>query len=107
MFYDICEHFVGNIYFSIFKEEAPSFVAEARTFIMKMGDWYVGESFSYIRIWGGNTIHMLPKVIHDRLVLEEVSFHTVTDGVYKKLVGPKNKGWPNFPLYFGPFVVPP
>ena len=61
MFYDICEHFFGGIYFSIFKQEALAFPAEARTFISIMGDWYVGESFLYIRIWGSNTVPMLPK----------------------------------------------
>ena len=80
MFYDICEHFLGSIYFTIFKGEAPSFSKEYKTFIAKMGDWYVGESFSYIIIWGSNTIHMLPKIVPDRFVIEEVPFQTVTDG---------------------------
>ena len=73
-FYDICEHFLSNIYFSIFKKEAPVFLAEATVLIATMGDWYVGESFSYIRIWGSKTIHLLPKIVPDRLVLEEVAF---------------------------------
>ena len=50
MFYDICEHFLGSIYFTILKEEAPTFSVEAKNLITTMGDWYVGESFSYIRI---------------------------------------------------------
>ena len=41
---------------------------------------------------GRNIVHMLPKIVPDRLVLEEVSFQNVTDGVYKKLVSPKRKG---------------
>ena len=49
-FYDICEHFLGNIYFSVFKKESPTFFAEAKSFIATMGDWYVGESFAYFRI---------------------------------------------------------
>ena len=105
-FYDICEHFLSSIYFSIFKKEAPAFSAEATILIATMGDWYVGESFSYIRILGGNTIHMLPKIVPDKLVLEEVSFWTVIDGVYKKLVAPKRKGWPKFPLNLGSLVIP-
>ena len=40
------------------------------------------------------------------LVIEEVSFQTVTDDVYKKLVGPKRKGWPKFPLDLRPLVIP-
>ena len=105
MFYDICEHFFVSIYFSIFKQEAHTFSAEAMTFIATMGDWYVGESFSYIIIWGRNIVHMFPNIVPNRLVLEEVSFQTVTDGVYKKLVAPKRKGWPKFPLNIGSFVI--
>ena len=49
---------------------------------------------------------MLPNIVLDRLVLEEVSFQTVTDGVYIKFVAPKRKGLPNFPLNLGSLVVP-
>ena len=49
---------------------------------------------------------MLPKIVPDRLVIEEVSFQSVIDGVYKKLVVPKRKGWPKFPLDIGPLVIP-
>ena len=52
-----------------------------------MDDWYASDLFSYIRIWDGNTVHMLPRIVPDRLVLEEVAFQTVTDGSYKTLVG--------------------
>ena len=31
---------------------------------------------------------------------------TVTDSVYKKLVPPKRKGWPKFPLNLGSLVIP-
>ena len=96
IFYEICEHLFGIIYFSIFKQEGPAFSDESRTFIATMGDWYVGEHFSYIKIWGRNYVHMFPKIVTNRLFIEEVSFHTVTDGVYKKLVGPKGKASLNF-----------
>ena len=105
-FYDICEHFLGSIYFSIFKKEAHAFSAEGRNFIATMGDWYVGESFCYIRILGSNTVHMLPRIVSDRFVLEEAAFHTVMNGVYKKLVVPKKNDWPKFPLNLGLLAIP-
>ena len=49
---------------------------------------------------------MLPNVVPDRLVIEEISFQTVTEGVYKKLVGPKSRVWPNFPQNLGPLSIP-
>ena len=64
-----------------------------------MGDWYVDESFAYFIILGSSVVNMLSTVVLDRLVLKEVSFQIVTEGVYKRLIGPKRKGWPKFPLY--------
>ena len=71
-----------------------------------MGDWYVGESFTYIRVYGRNIAHMLPKFVPDRLVLEEISFQTVTEGIYKKCATPKRKVWPRFPITLGSLSVP-
>ena len=48
---------------------------------------------------------MLPKIVLSRIVIEEVSFQNVTDGVYKKIIGPKRKVWPKFPLDLGPPVI--
>ena len=67
-FYDIYESFLGRVYFLIFNKETPTFSPEAKTLIDTMGYWYVSESFAYIRIFGSNAAHMLPKVVPDRLV---------------------------------------
>ena len=95
-----------NHLFLIFKKQAPAFSPEATGLIGTMGDWYVGENFSYIIIWDSNTVHMLPRIVLDRLVLEEVAFQTVNDGVYRKFIGPKKKAWPKFPLHLGSLVIP-
>ena len=71
-----------------------------------MGDWYVGETFAYIKVFGSSAAHMLPKVVPDRLVLEEMSFQTVTEGIYMKCVAPKRKVWPKFPLTLGSLSIP-
>ena len=105
-FYDICESFLSKVYFLIFNKEAHAFSPKAKTIIATMGDLYVGESFTYIRIFGSNAAHMLPKVVHDRLVLEEISFQMVTEGLYKKCVAPKRKVWPKFPLTLGSLSIP-
>ena len=49
---------------------------------------------------------MLPKVVPDRLVIEEISFQIVIEGVYKKLAGPKRRVWPKFPQNLGPLSIP-
>ena len=104
-FYEICENFLGCIYILIFNKEAPSFSPEAKNLIATMGDWYVRESFAYIRVWGSNTAHMLPKFVPYRLVIEEISFQIVTEGVYKKLDGPKRIVWPKFPQTLGSLSI--
>ena len=75
---------------------------EAKYLIATMGDWYVGELFTYIKVFGNNAAHMLPKVVPDRLVLEMISFQIVTEGIYKKCATPKRKFGPSFLLPLDP-----
>ena len=71
-----------------------------------MGDWYVGETFAYIRVFGNSAAHMLPKVVPERLGLKEISFQIVTEGIYKKCAAPKRKVWPKFPQTLGSLSIP-
>ena len=103
--YDICHHFIGSIYQKVFKGDAPRFSDRARALISTMGDWYVGEYFAYIRIRGSNIVHLLPRIVPYRMVLEEISFQAVVDGVFLKLTRAKRKGWPKIPLNLGPLVI--
>ena len=48
---------------------------------------------------------MFPKIVPNRMVLKEITFHTIVDGVFLKLRVAKKKGWPKFPLSLGPFVI--
>ena len=70
-----------------------------------MGDWYIGEYFSYIRIWGSNNVHLLPIIVPNKMVLEEISFQKIIYGVIPKLSGAKRKGLPKFPLILGTPVI--
>ena len=49
---------------------------------------------------------MLPRVVPDSLVIEEIYFQAVTEGVYKKLAGPKRRVWPKFPQTLGSLTIP-
>ena len=105
-FYDICESFLGQVYLLIFNKEALALSPESKTLIAKMGYWYVSESFTYIKLFGSNVAHMLPKMVPDRLVLEEISFQMVIEGIYKKCAAPKRRFWPKFPLTLGSLSIP-
>ena len=81
--YEICDIFLGSMYHKIFKVDAPAFLAKARDLITFHGYWYVEEYFSYFRIWGSNTVHLLSRIVPDQMVLHEFSFLTVIDGPCK------------------------
>ena len=61
--YELCDLFLGSMYCKIFKVYAPAFSEKARELIYEYGDLYVGEYFSYIRIWGSNIVHLLPIIV--------------------------------------------
>ena len=85
--YDICDLFLGSMYHKIFKVDAPTFSERATALITLHGDWYVGEYFSYFRIWGSKMIHLLPIIVPDRMVLHEFSFK-------QSLMAP-SQNWPS------------
>ena len=62
-FYDICEIFLGGVYFLIFNKESPTFSLKVKALIATMGNWYVDESFNYIRFYGSNIAQMFPKIV--------------------------------------------
>ena len=92
------------MYQNIFKGDSPTFSKRAKELISLMGDWYVGEYFSYIPVWESNTVHLYPSIVPDIMVLQEISLHTVIDGVSPKLAKTKRKCWPKFPLNLGFFT---
>ena len=67
--YEICDHFIGSMYKMIFKGDSPTFSKGAKALIYFLRDWYVGEYFSYIHVLGSNTIHLLPRIVSDMMVL--------------------------------------
>ena len=58
-----------------------------------------------MRIWDRNTVHFLPRIVPDRMELQEFAFQTVTNGVFPKLTKHKKKAWPKFPLYLDSLVL--
>ena len=58
-----------------------------------------------MRIWGSNTLRLLPRIVLDLMVLQEFTFQTVIDGVFPKLTKHKKKAWPKFPLSLDSLVL--
>ena len=100
--YDICHLFLGSMCHNIFKGNAPTFSVTTRDSI-SLHD--VGEYFSYFRIWGSNTVHLLSRIVPNCMVLQEFAFQTVIDGAHKKLPKHKRKTCPNFPMYIDSLAI--
>ena len=43
-------------------------------------------------------MHLLPRIVPDHMVLQEISFQMVIDGVFPKLTKHKKDAWPKFSL---------
>jgi hypothetical protein len=85
-FYDIYNFFMVPLYFVLKNQPAPRFTQESIDAIKDIGDWYVDEEFSYIRIYGCEGYpHLLPRYVLDRLALREISYQTVTIGIVASL----------------------
>jgi hypothetical protein len=75
---------------------------KAITVIRRIGDWYLMEHGTYIRIYGAmKPPHLLPRFIPDKLVLQEVAYQTIIHGVEGMLYRSKKSIWPPLPLYIG------
>ena len=62
-------------------------------------------NISHTSKFGVETIHLFPRIVPDRMVLEEISFQTMIDGVFPNMTGDKRKGWPKFLLNLGSMVI--
>jgi hypothetical protein len=66
----ICDEFIAQIYFIIFKKECPRLSVAAKKMILKVGDWYLDETTTYIRVFGTTRApHFLPTRVPDRIVV--------------------------------------
>jgi hypothetical protein len=98
----ICEHFLAPLYEFIFCTSPPCMTDKAITVIRRIGDWYLMEHGTYIRIYGAmKPPHLLPRFVPDKLVLQEVAYQTIIHGVGGMLYRSKKSIWPPLPLYIG------
>jgi hypothetical protein len=69
-------------------------------------DWYIEESFSYIKIYGCfASPHALPKFLPDRMICKEVAYQIVSTGVPKELKATRKRVWPTYPMQVGEYSL--
>ena len=103
--HDICENFLCLAYLIIFKVNAPILLEDAIHLFSTMGDWYCGDFFTYIKIWGHNSFHLCPRFVLDMMVLEEVAFKTIVEGIHDRCTNLKRKTWTRFLPYMGHSMI--
>jgi hypothetical protein len=55
---------------------------KAHAIVKRIGDWYLLEYGTYIRIYGATKApHLLPKFFLDKLVLQDIAYQMVIHGV--------------------------
>ena len=71
-----------------------------------IGRFFVEESFSYIRVFGSSASpHILPFYVHNKLMVREVAYQTVGNGLTKSLKDSKKSLWPSFPIQCGTLTL--
>jgi hypothetical protein len=106
LFYEIC-HFVVIPMHKMFYGCDPPRISETVSKNLKaIADWFIEESFSYIRVYGCSIPpHALPKFLPDRLVCREVAHQIVKGGIRIELKAAQKKSWPIFPVHIGKFSL--
>lgn len=105
-FYEICDNFMAPLHSLVFNKPAPRLSIEARNTVRSIGDWYIQEFYTYIRILGHTSApHLLPKYVPDWLVLREIAYQTMVEGVTALLSFHSKKTWPKFPIKVGIFTL--
>jgi hypothetical protein len=97
---NICEHFLAPLYKFIFCTPAPCMTNKVIIIIQRIRNVYLMEHGTYNTVYGAmKASHFLPRFILDRLVIQEVEYHTVIHGVSEIIYRDKKWIWPPLPLY--------
>jgi hypothetical protein len=74
--------------------------------IKEIGDWFIDEEFSYIRIYGCEFAPIiLPRYVPDRLTLREITYQAVRVGIATFLSRSQKRQWPSFPISLDIFYL--
>jgi hypothetical protein len=102
----ICDEFIAQIYFILFKKECPRLSAAAKKMISKVGHWYLDERDTYIRVFGATRApHLLPVHVPDWLVVGEICYQTILQGYNATLVKDKKRAFIPYGFHVGFYLV--
>jgi len=77
-----CNDFLLSLHHLLTGRQSYCILGNARQSLLKIGDWFVNEKFTYIRIYGATkALHLLPKIVTDHMVLMEISYQSYCYGI--------------------------
>jgi hypothetical protein len=91
-FYEVCHFVIIPMHKMLHGCDPPRISETVSENLMEIDDWFIGKSFSYIRVYGCSVPpHALPKFLPDRLVLREVAHQIVKGSIEIELKAGQNK----------------
>jgi hypothetical protein len=74
----LCDFFIAPLCRLIFCRECPWLSREAMKLLKSIGNWYLQEDYTYLRIYGVTAPpHLLPKYVPNRIILGEIAYQTI------------------------------
>jgi hypothetical protein len=105
-FYEIFHNVIIPIHEVLYGNPPPRISEQIMGNLGAIADWYIEESFSYIRVYGCfASPHALPKFLPDRLICREVAYQTVSAGITKELKATQKRVWPTYPIQVGEYSL--
>jgi hypothetical protein len=105
-FYEICHFIIIPMHKMFYGCEPPRIYESVLGNLKAIADWFVNESFSYLRVYGFSIpLHALLKFLPDILVLREVVHQIVKHGIGIDLKASQKKYCPIFPVYVEKFSL--
>jgi len=102
----IYDEFVTHIYFILFKKECLRLSAEAKKVISKVGQWYLDEHNTYIRVFEATKApHLLLAHVPDQLVVGEICYQTILQGYNATLVNDNKRAFIPYGFHVGFYMV--
>jgi len=99
IFYEIFHNVIIPIHEFLYVNPPPRIFEKIIGNLGAIVDWYIAESFSYIRVYGCFTSpHDLPKFLPDRLICREVAHQEIFVGITKELKATSKMVWETYPI---------
>lgn len=94
------------IHQAVFDKRVPRLSDEVKIDIFPIGRWFGEEMFTYVRVFGSmEPPHVLPWYVPDKVLVREIAYQTIGDGITHTLKECKKSLWPSFPLQCGVYEL--